>query len=385
MMERGNVLVIGNSGVGKSTLINAVLGSDKAESGFGSKGTTKELRIHESEEIPFRLIDTVGFEPSLLKQLGAIRSVKKWTKASIKDNNNINMIWFCVDGTSSKLFIDTIKNVKRATTIWKSIPIVVVITKSYSEPERVENIAMVKEAFSDMKKLNDNVKGIVPVVASTYTINETTLVPPEGIVELIDLTNELMPEGLKAGDADVNHFKLKRKMAFAQSIVGISVTSAATVGAVPIPFADALIIGPIELAEVKGLAQLYEINKHKGANVFLEKIIEIGTVSAAAKLAISSIKAIPGLNIAASVVNAVVAGSIVAAIGEGSIYVFEKIYKGEKTVEDIEWMKKVMESKLSSEFINNVGVILDKVDKNASPKDMAKIINSIFVSMIKTK
>lgn len=385
MMERGNVLVIGNSGVGKSTLINAVLGSDKAESGFGSKGTTKELRIHESEEIPFRLIDTVGFEPSLLKQLGAIRSVKKWTKESIKDNNNINMIWFCVDGTSSKLFIDTIKNVKRATTIWKSIPIVVVITKSYSEPERVENIAMVKEAFSDMKKLNDNVKGIVPVVASTYTINEITLVPPEGIVELIDLTNELMPEGLKAGDADVNHFKLKRKMAFAQSIVGISVTSAVTVGAVPIPFADALIIGPIELAEVKGLAQLYEINKHKGANVFLEKIIEIGTVSAAAKLAISSIKAIPGLNIAASVINAVVAGSIVAAIGEGSIYVFEKIYKGEKTVEDIEWMKKVMESKLSSEFINNVGVILDKVDKNASPKDMAKIINSIFVSMIKTK
>ena len=42
-MERGNVLVIGNSGVGKSTLINAVLGKDRAETGWGLKGTTENL------------------------------------------------------------------------------------------------------------------------------------------------------------------------------------------------------------------------------------------------------------------------------------------------------------------------------------------------------
>ena len=66
-MERGNVLVIGNSGVGKSTLINSVLGDEKAKTGYGSSGTTDKLEIYESEEVAFRIIDTVGFEPSLVK------------------------------------------------------------------------------------------------------------------------------------------------------------------------------------------------------------------------------------------------------------------------------------------------------------------------------
>lgn len=83
-MERGNVLVIGNSGVGKSTLINAVLGENVAETGWGTKATTAKLDIYESKDIPFRVIDTLGFEPSFLKETQAINAVKKWSKESAK-------------------------------------------------------------------------------------------------------------------------------------------------------------------------------------------------------------------------------------------------------------------------------------------------------------
>lgn len=71
-MEKGNMLVIGNSGVGKSTLINAVVGKDEdvAKTGWGTSGTTEELGIYEpvSDEVPFRVIDTIEFVPNPIKQ-----------------------------------------------------------------------------------------------------------------------------------------------------------------------------------------------------------------------------------------------------------------------------------------------------------------------------
>ena len=102
-MNRGNVLVIGNSGVGKSTLINAVLGEEKAKVGWGTSGTTNQLEIYESDSIPFRIIDTIGFEPSFLREMKAINAVKKWSKECAKkgkEDHSINLIWFCIDGKS---------------------------------------------------------------------------------------------------------------------------------------------------------------------------------------------------------------------------------------------------------------------------------------------
>ena len=264
-MKKGNVLVIGNSGVGKSTLINSVLGERKAETGWGNEGTTKELRLYENGDVPFRLIDSVGFEPTFLKRTSSINAVKKWSKNSAKgnvedkENGHINVIWFCVDGTSSKLFPDTIKSLCKAVSMWKSVPIIVVITKSYSVLEREQNIEMVKNGFKKYKKCADSIRNIIPVVASTYALNEDLYVPPEGITELIEVTNELLPEGIKTAESNINKYKLNRKRALAQSVVGASTTAGVIVGAVPIPFADAVILTPIELAEIRAIAQIYGI------------------------------------------------------------------------------------------------------------------------------
>ena len=389
LVKRGNILVIGKSGVGKSTLINAVLGEERAKTSWGTSGTTDKIDLYESDKIPFRIIDTIGFEPSFFRAYKAINAVKNWSKGNGNkkgEENQINVIWFCVEGTSTKLFPEEIKNYLKATSMWETVPVIVVITKSYSIPDRVRNEEMVKEAFYKQKKSVQNLRKIIPVVASEYVISEgndgeaAIVAPVSGIEELIQETNDLMPEGIQAGKRDMEKFLLQRKRSFAQGVIGMSTVSGCAVGAIPIPLADATLLSAIEISEINLIARIYGISKNEDTNLFFNSIVEVGTVSVVAKTAISTLKVIPGVNIAASVLNAIIAGSFIVAIGEGTTYVFEKVYLGEKSVKDIDWVKQVIESKLTSQFIENVKKIAKKAEKTDDPKKVVKIILDTFSS-----
>lgn len=378
-MNKGNVLVIGNSGVGKSTLINSVLGEDVAPASWGTQGTTNKLEIYERDNLPFRVIDTIGFEPSFFKKWQAINAVKKWSAKAAKDDNDnskINVIWFCIDGTSRKLFSDSIKSLSAATSIWNSVPIIVVITKSYSVPERKENIEMVNNAFAKQKR-SKNLKKVLPVVASTFVIDDDAYAAPYGITDLIDSTNDLMPEGFKAAENDIYTFKLNRKRALAYGTIATATTTGTIIGASPIPFADALLLSPIELAEVNALALIWGIKKDDKSKQFFDSIIQVGTVSATAKATISALKAIPGINLGASIINAIIAGSFVFGIGEGTTYAFEQVYTGKKTLDDIDWVKKIIESKLSTEILSKTEHLLNYISNN-NITDIKKIVEILI-------
>lgn len=376
-MEKGNVLVIGNSGVGKSTLINAVLGEEQAKTGWGTTGTTQELVIHTSEKVPFRLIDSVGFEPSFIKAQRAIGAVKKWSKNSAKlgkDDTKINLIWFCIEGTSRKLFPKAIRDLSKATSMWESVPVIVVITKSYSLPERSQNIEMVNNAFAKQKRYAKNLRKVIPVVASTYILNDTAFAPPEGIIELIDATNALMPEGIRAGDEDLKAFKLNRKKALAHSVTAAATSSAVVVAAIPLPYPDATLLVPIEIAMLNTLSHIYGISKTESSKAFIDSIIEVGSVSLVAKALLNTLKSIPGINIGASILNAIVAGSIVSLLGETSVYMFEQIYLGKKSVNDIRWAKELLEARFTSSLLDQVKNISERSTNIVDPKEIAKLI-----------
>lgn len=381
MGEKANVLVMGNSGAGKSTLINSVFKFERAAVGSGD-AVTEKMEIYETEDVNFRAIDTKGLEYGILAQIHTKNLIRRWSKDSVKKNNEekyIHIIWYCIDATSKRIFDKNLDSIKNVAKMWKNVPIIIVLTKSYSETETEDNINMVKKClakYKDNKWLN--VVDIIPVISSQFSINSETIIPPTGVDKLVEKTNDVMPEAFKINKESVFDFSLRMKRANANALTATATSGAAIIGAVPISIADSLILMPLQSGLVIGISKIYGIKKENtDFNSIENAIIDSGAVTLGAKTVISLLKAIPGLNIAAALMNAVVAAVITAVVGEITIGIMEKVVKGEVDPNNFDWMKKFAEA----EFLKKVGKYIDKLRKQLKDKDaknIGKLIANIY-------
>ena len=78
--------------------------------------------------------------------------------------------------------------------------------------------------------------------------------------------------------------------------------------------------------------------------------------------------------------SAITAGTIVAALGEGTIYAFEQVYLGKKSLADIDWVKKMMESKFSSQLGGIIEKVAAKISTNTDKKVIAQIVLEVAKS-----
>ena len=378
-MDKVNVLLIGNSGVGKSTLINAVLENKVAKTSIGERGTVK-MDVYESDSDPFRLIDSKGMEYSFFENFKLKSELKKWTKTSLGNEDYekcISMIWYCVDGTSKRLMKENLKILNSITKFFKSVPVIIVITKSYSQPERKENIEMISNALSKYEK-SINLKDIIPVVAEAYTIREDTVIEPDGIVDLIEKTSEMIPD-LEKGTSDaITNYKnvlLNRQI---DAYISACVASAVTVGAVPIPFADTPVLILIQTSMMVGIGKMYKID---GSLKDVAKILasEIG-VSSLAKSSISLLKPfIP----ATVVLNAIVAGLYTYFIGQGAKMISKKIKDGELSIDDIDSIRNIFESFVEGNNSKAMGYL--KTIENISNIQPSQVKDIVFKAIGNTK
>lgn len=135
-----NIIVAGKTGVGKSTLINAVFKDKLAETGMG-KPVTTHMRKITKKGVPLAIFDTRGFE--LGKEVQA--EVKKEVVDTISKglatqdiNKAIHCIWYCINTASNRIEPEEIQWLRELSMDNQitQVPIVVVLTQSFSNALR---------------------------------------------------------------------------------------------------------------------------------------------------------------------------------------------------------------------------------------------------------
>lgn len=375
--KKMNVLVLGASGVGKSTLIKSISGIE-VMTGVG-EGNTQKIGVYESNTWPIRCIDTKGFEYNFIEQWKTIRQVKKYTKQQIDANKGdssnlgIDAVWYCIAGTAKRTFANNINLMNKAIKGWKNIPVFAVITKSYSETDIPENIEAVQQTFSKIGGIN--LKNIIPIVAEEYVINEDVKVLPKGIEELCLSTLDCIDEAQNINQENRNRMVLEQKRFTANTVtVGATITSF-TIGAIPLNFADSQLLVPIEIGLVSAIFKIYGI---KISKEIIRTIVGSSVITLTAKQVVTFVKTLP---IAGDIVNGTVAGAFVLALGEGTILVSEGIYTGKIKEDQTDQIANIIANSIKEN--NVIKATIDYFEKNCD-KLSGKSSKEILEDIVKT-
>lgn len=322
LMGRFNLGVFGKTGVGKSTLINAVFGEHVAATGIGAP-VTQGSHLYLDPRGSLGLIDTRGLEIGRDDKV-LVSELRAWVARQRKEplHDQMHAAWYCVRALDRR-FEDSEEHLIRAL-VDLEVPVIMVFTQvpvrdGAFHPDAIELARQV-----EARRL--------PIVAGrpfmTYAMRDSfTGQPAYGLRELLDATFRVVPDAVHTALAAAQQVDLDAKARQAQKHIGASVAGAATAAAIPIPFSSAAVLVPLQLSMMARIAQLYGVPFDRAA---LMAIASTSLATSAGRSAAGNIlKMIPGAgSVAGGVINAGVASGFTLAMGQAWLAVCQKAAGG---------------------------------------------------------
>ena len=305
-MGKVNVLIAGRTGVGKSTLINSIFHGRVAATGQGEPVTQTTRRISK-EGIPLAIWDTRGLEMSDFEEtLGELIQLVEKCATEPEAQNHIHVAWLCLHEDGRRV---EPAETKLCGALADHMPVLGVITKARRD-----------DGFRDeVQRLLPEAKNVVRVRAIAETFDDSGVsLPPLGLDDLVELTAATLPEGIRRAFVAAQMVSLRHKAQQAHAVIGTAATSAAAAAAVPIPFADAVLLVPIQVTMLAGISVVFGLDTSKA---FLAVLVATatgatGTTLAGRAIVANLLKFIPGGQVVGGAISAATAATLTTVLGE---------------------------------------------------------------------
>ena len=196
-----NLQIIGKTGVGKSTLVNAIFGEKVADVKKGEP-CTMETKCYENEKYDFiRIYDTRGIEISKDFDIEKVfnetlRDIKEKCEKNEPDNL-IHCLLYCFTGTRFEREEGEILVKLRQTYEGKKLPIILVLTQDLGEVDEEDGEDGFKQLYESINKiieekceqsLSNSPKSIslIQILAKEKKLSKKITIPPKGLDILIE-------------------------------------------------------------------------------------------------------------------------------------------------------------------------------------------------------
>lgn len=335
-LKKLNIIVVGKSGVGKSTLINSLFRDKIAETGLGRPITT-EIRKIEKKDYPMAIYDTPGFELSEGQQAKVKEEIIELIHKGLATgdiNNAIHCIWYCINVGGNRTFdqteINWLKELIEKNKVTK-VPIIVVLTQACPKTKGKQMQTLVEKENLDIIK-------VIPVLAQDMDFDGEYVAKAYGLDQLVDIMSEALPEELQDTLQNVQKASLKSKKKRSRAVVAAASAVAFGEGFIPIPFSDAVVLIPTQITMIASITTNFGMSISKSVIMsFISSTIGTAGTTILGKSMVSNLfKLIPGVGTGVGgMISGSTASLLTTALGEAYIKFMEMIYKGELKKEDL--------------------------------------------------
>ncbi|GAA0582494.1 GTP-binding protein [Paractinoplanes ferrugineus] len=237
---RLNIIMAGKLGVGKSSLLNGIFGTDEAPTGVGASVTTR-IKRYPLAGSPIAIYDTPGIELGRDHQ-GVIGDYLAEIRKNASDpDRRIHFALYCINSNGSRYEDFELDVIRQLAT---ELPVFVVLTQCLGpeDPRALDLARKIDELGVPMQEGH-----VFRVLARPLTFGPATLAP-FGLPELVEAIYRALPEAAARTWASHQRVSLAVKVAEAQSVVRVNAATAAGIAALPLPILDAIPLSALQFS-----------------------------------------------------------------------------------------------------------------------------------------